>query len=352
MFKWQPAIEHGGNLAAASQSYGIPLEQWLDLSTGINPYAYPVDRFSANVFEQLPYQTDAFQNAVLAYYGNHEFLAGNGSQQFISLLPTLLPDLPALLPELGYQEHHRYWHINGNAIVHYPALNLEQAVSAIDIALEHNPAQHLIVINPNNPSGLMFSVEQLLLWAGRLSNGATLVVDEAFVDAQPQYSMLKQPLPDNVIVLRSFGKFFGLAGVRLGFAFSHPDHTVAKKLQQWLGPWNVNGVAQALAQKALADADWQKINRERLMRMEGEAGELFQPLIQSFNGECCNEHPLFSSYVLEKETVEKLYHRFCEQGVLLRKIDYNHQHSVLRVGRYSLDQHDRIKRAVAEVVTY
>lgn len=342
-------LEHGGNIEAVSAAFGIPLLHWLDLSTGINPYPYPVVNLEPDLFQKLPYESTQFRHAVSEYYGLNEFVAGNGSQQFIALLPRVLSPLPVLLPDLGYQEHERYWQFHGNELHNYPAFNADQAKQFIEAALEQNPAKHLLVINPNNPSGLLFSSQQLLDWAGRLQQGAMLIVDEAFMDATPQSSLLHDRLPVNVVVLRSFGKFFGLAGVRLGFAFSSPGNGVVQSLQQWLGPWNINGAAQALAARALSDVKWQQQNTQRLQQLMESTQIGIKPLMQVLNASRQVHWPLFSSYLLEKKVVDFLYDAFCQQGILLRKIEYNGQHSLLRVGRYILDEEERFQRAVAHI---
>lgn len=356
-------LEHGGNIAAVSQAYGIARSQWLDLSTGINPYPYPVGDLPADLFQQLPYQSEAFCQAVTAYYGGHEWVAGNGSQQFIALLPKVLPALPVLLPDLGYQEHERFWRFNANPLQHYPAFGLQQATQAIDEALQQNPAQHLVVINPNNPSGLLLSTNQLIAWANQLQGG-TLIVDEAFIDAtsnsnsntnfnaNPNVSLLQpaqSELPENVIVLRSFGKFFGLAGVRLGFAFGRQKNEALRALKQWVGPWNINGAAQALAQKALTDHAWQQHNRTRLDGLMASTKAAIQPLVAALNCEGQAHQALYSSYLFDTPVVDFLFDAFCQQGILLRKIQHSGPHSLLRVGRYDLAHEARFKNAVLDV---
>ena len=338
--------DHGGNLYQASKDYNIPMENWLDLSTGINPVSYPVANLSQSVLEQLPYSSSQFEAAVGTYSGVSDFVAGNGSQQFIQLLPKILPRLPVLLPDWGYQEHHFHWQRNQNPVRFYPAIDPATAVVTIENQLATEPACHLLIVNPNNPSGLVFKPEQLRHWAGMLAEkktdgSAVLIVDEAFVDCDPELSLLNDSLPPNVIVLRSFGKFFGLAGLRLGFAFAQ---------QHWLNPirdavglWNINGPAMAVATRALFDESWQKVTRDQLRHKLPQWQCLFDPMLQKLEPHFQVQLPLFSSYGVSIKQGRWLQHQFARVGILLRVIE-NDRRSLVRFGRFDLTRKDDLER--------
>lgn len=320
---------HGGDLISASAQYGIPVEDWLDLSTGINPVPYPVPQISEGWFQQLPYQSAEFKAAVNSYYGA-EGVAANGTQQIIELLPSVLPsvsqELPILLPDCGYQEHRYSWQQQKRELNYYPATDQKAAErriqEGIQQQLDTGSAMHLLLINPNNPTGLKFTPEQIYCWAERMQQGAYLIVDEAFIDLSPEQSILSdydrfQQL-GNIIVLRSFGKLFGLAGVRLGFAFANPQ--LQQQLQTKLGPWVVNGPAQALAIAALNDGDWHTQTRSDIAKNAQATRELWQPLMGKLNAQLLYSEGLFISLKLPLEQGRHIYRFFAERGVLIRLV--------------------------------
>lgn len=328
---------HGGDLQAASAAYGKPVSEWLDLSTGMNPCPWPVPLVPQSAFERLPYEDPAFTEAAVDYYGVSGGIAVAGSQMAIECLPSLLPRLPVLVPSVGYQEHRVSWAAHGNELLFYPSMDAELAAAAIDLALARNTSQHLLVINPNNPTGIMFGVEQLLSWASLLSAGGYLVVDEAFIDLDPMQSLLSHPStalawPENVIVLRSFGKFFGLAGIRLGFVFASPK--LADVLKARLGLWAVNGPAQWVAQCAFADIGWQYQQRQRLPIESRRQCELFEPLLALTDVTVTRqaEQPLFHSYLMPSRFALKLQDFFAAQAILMRVVKVDADNSLLRVG--------------------
>ncbi len=334
---------HGGDIITASRLYGTDASEWIDLSTGINPRGYPVAPLAPEVFQQLPYPSAELQRCAEAYYGNASLLPVAGTQAAIQALPQCLSQLTStnviLLPAVGYQEHRKHWLKSGIDCVDYPSLQLEPTITFIDQQLQQNPNQHLLIINPNNPTGLCFSPQQLLLWSQQLASGACLIVDEAFMDVSPEKSLLQTgvSLPDNVIVLRSCGKFFGLAGIRLGFVFA--CETIRSQLQESLGLWMISGPTQAIAIQALKDETWQQQARVTLHRCSAVTRELFEPLVNQFESRVnqfersqVSHHALFSSYRIDASTASWLQDYFAHQAILLRVIPVNDADSILRIG--------------------
>ena len=317
---------HGGDLQSAAMRYGIELEEWIDLSTGINPCAYPIPKLNEICFQQLPYLSTEFKKAVTFYYGSDRFAACSGSQQVIELLPKLLPKLPVLLPSLGYQEHSESW-INAcedeRDIHFYPATDQDVAIERIEFQLEQGEPFHLVVINPNNPTGLSFSVTQLFDWSSRLAEGGFLIVDEAFIDLHPEQSVLSHydefHTVDNLVVMRSFGKFFGLAGLRLGFLFG--PEVVLQAVHNRIGIWSINGPAQAVAIDAFNNRTWQMNNRVNIRLNSERTLTLFSPLLKRIEAKMQGTSLLFSSWWVESEQLEQMYDFFAQRGVLLRVIE-------------------------------
>ena len=207
-------LEHGGGLRVAAEQYGIPLSDWLDLSTGINPQGWPVTPVPGTVWQRLPEADDGLEAAAAAYYGAESLLPVAGSQAAIQALPRLraLGRIGVLSP--SYAEHAHAWRRAGHQVELLSADRLDTAIAQLDT---------LVLAHPNNPTGVRFPVDALLDWRARLAaRGGWLVVDEAFMDATPEDSLAGQTGLPGLIVLRSLGKFFGLAGARVGFALAEP----------------------------------------------------------------------------------------------------------------------------------
>lgn len=248
-------LEHGGNLRDAARQFGRPLEDWLDLSTGINPQHYPAPQLASNSWHRLPETDPQLALAAAAFYGAPRMLAVAGTQAAIQALPRLRPPSRVVVAAPSYAEHAHHWALHGHAMRQLPYAQLESALPDCDV---------LVVCNPNNPTGAMVPPERLLQWAAQLAaRGGWLVVDEAFGDTNPQHSVAAHSGQPGLVVLRSVGKFFGLAGVRLGFVAAHA--ALLDQLADLLGPWAVSGPAQQIALQALTDCAWQNATRAQLL---------------------------------------------------------------------------------------
>ena len=329
---------HGGDLHSASAIYGRAPEDWLDLSTGINQFSFPAPAMGQEVWQQLPYPAPSLIEAAHSYYGQHACLACSGSQTVIQLLPVILRQLgnqkATWLPDIGYQEHRQAWSQEGEVST-YSGLDSQLATQQIADALHDNKIGHLVIINPNNPTGEIFSRQQLNLWAQQLRiKGGFLVIDEAFIDITPRASVLAEKLADNVIVLRSVGKFFGLAGIRLGFTFA--SQSILNQLARAIGPWSVNGPAQWVAAAALNDTDWQTSMRAQLINEGLQQLQLWQPSMTQLGAKLASTHELFRSFIMASNLAQRLHHSAAQSGILLRLVDINSNTSLLRFGNIDL----------------
>ncbi|MBP9712442.1 MAG: threonine-phosphate decarboxylase [Sterolibacterium sp.] len=260
-------LEHGGRLRAAAQQWNIPLVQWLDLSTGIAPWPYPVPALPACVWQRLPEEDDGLIAAACDYYGAAHLLPVAGSQAVIQQLPRLLPSARVAMPTPLYAEHVAAWQNAGHTLVGWPDHEQEPAWTE---------AEYVVLCNPNNPDGQCYSAEHL---RARLRGRQLMVVDEAFIDARSGASLAAcagQPGYENLVVLRSLGKFFGLAGARVGFACGAP--ALLKRLAKALGPWAVAHPSRVIAQAALQDVRWQAAQRERLLTASARLAALLRAL--------------------------------------------------------------------------
>lgn len=257
-------LEHGGNIGAAAAHYGIPAKQWLDLSTGINPLGWPVPVLPLETWSRLPQDDDGLVETAQRYYGSGDLLPVAGSQAAIQMLPRLRGRARIGVLTPTYAEHARAWAATAHEVVPLTASAVENTLDALDV---------LVLANPNNPTGEAFDRGTLLTWHARLAaRGGWLVVDEAFMDASPERSLASETQRGGLIVLRSLGKFFGLAGARAGFVLAAP--TLLTALREQLGPWAVSGPARAVARAALADRVWQEAARPRLRQAAAHLSDL------------------------------------------------------------------------------
>ncbi|WP_217477029.1 threonine-phosphate decarboxylase CobD [Stutzerimonas stutzeri] len=299
-------LEHGGRLRAAARTFEIPLPQWLDLSTGIAPYGFDVPAIPCEVWNRLPEADDELEAVARDYYGVASLLPVAGSQAAIQMLPRLRRGLQVGIVSPCYAEHAEAWRREGHRLSEFSEGSVPRALDGLDV---------LVVVNPNNPTGRLVPVEQLLAWHAQLAaRGGWLVVDEAFMDLSPDSSLAAYAHLPGLIVLRSFGKFFAMAGARLGFVLAEAELLTALGTQ--LGPWPVAGPTRFIAASLLADREGQQRQRERLL---ADAQRLVQLLTASELapvGGC----GLFQ-WVVTEET-DRLYEAFARRGILVRRFHY------------------------------
>ncbi|MEJ5019702.1 threonine-phosphate decarboxylase CobD [Ochrobactrum vermis] len=302
-------IEHGGALDKAIARFGGRPQDWLDLSTGINPEHFPLPELKPEIWNRLP-DEGLFQETLrLArrYYRLNEktpIVAAPGTQALIQLVPTLVA--PSTVAVIGptYQEHAASFAASGWKVV--------QCATLDEIP---DDATAAVIVNPNNPDGRVISKDALLHLSQKLgARGGFLVVDEAFADAHEAVSVAVNVEDAPMIVLKSFGKFFGLAGVRLGFAIAGGRFVEA--LERRLGPWAVSGPALAIASHAFGDTEALAKYRARidLRRLELSA-VLEKSGLKEIGGTA-----LFS--LVEQAKARELHLKLCEKHILVRKFDY------------------------------
>lgn len=310
-------MEHGGDLHAAKAQFPEAPEPWLDLSTGINPRVYPFTPPTIEAFARLPSPAEAAALEAIAAraYGVADparVAAVPGSQALIQILPRLRPPGRVVVLAPTYSEHARCWARAGHAVVVAPDL---------DEALARDPAV-IVAVNPNNPDGRVVPASRLLE-AGRIlaARGGWLVVDEAFADLEDEASVAPHEAP-GIVVMRSLGKAYGLAGLRLGFAVAASD--LAERIREESGPWAVSGPALAIGAEALSDRAWldaqkreRKLFAAELDRLLVEAGFTIEGGTRLFR-------------LAAHADAEGWFHHLASHGILVRK--FNNNRRVLRFG--------------------
>ena len=244
-------LEHGGNLHDVIHRFGRPREVWMDLSTGINPHWYVSAPLAQNCWHRLPEICDTLTQAAQHYYGAARLLPVAGTQAAIQALPRLRAASKVVVAAPSYAEHLHHWRLQGHAVRQVAYEALAAAVDDCDV---------MVICNPNNPTGEKIAPEELVAWAKNMAaRGGWLVVDEAFGDMTPATRVARSGDEPGLIVLHSVGKFFGLAGLRLGFVAAAPE--LLSRLSDMLGPWTVSMAAQQIGSAALSDTDWQQATR-------------------------------------------------------------------------------------------
>lgn len=268
-------VAHGGDLGDVRRRHPGAPRPWIDLSTGINPLPYPVAELPADIWSRLP-SHEAEQGLIAAAAARYrcapgQLVAAPGTQALIQILPRLVPRARVAIVGPTYAEHELNWRRHGHDVTVVPSLDVADA----DV---------VVVVNPDNPTGRLLPPPALRGVAARL-----VIVDEAFIDLLPDEASLASGLPSNSVVLRSFGKVYGLAGLRLGFAIAPAP--LAQRLREELGPWAVSGPALAIGATALADDAWLQ---ETATRLAGDVRKL-DALLVSAGFTILGGTPLFRS---------------------------------------------------------
>lgn len=298
-------LQHGGQLRRMAKQFNIPVEDWIDLSTGINPEGWPVPEIPADIFNRLPEEDDGLEEVAQKYYKAESLLPVAGSQAVIQCLPKLRQRSVVAIPAIGYAEHYFHWNQAGHEIVTYHSSDIDTLIDKVDV---------VVVINPNNPNGDKYTSQQLLHYHEILSKkGGWLIVDEAFIDTETTNSLAPYSHLNGIIVLRSIGKFFGLAGIRSGFVCA--ENNLLQLIEHMLGPWSLSNPARYITKLALADINWQNTTRSDLKVKAAE----FTAMIKNTVGIKPQGCELFKTVYCENS--ESYYLQLAEKGLLCRLLD-------------------------------
>lgn len=335
------ALIHGGDLTSASKVFNLAPECWADLSTGISPWSWPVPAVPELIWQSLPDRGAALIAAASAYYGCDlsALLATPGSQYALQHIPVLIDQGAVAVPTRGYAEHQLAWGKAGHNIVTYDnQLHLKRLI-------EERQVKHAVVINPNNPTGEVIERELLLQLHQQLQlEGGWLLIDEAFMDVSPGNSLISICPSPGLIVLRSLGKFFGLAGLRLGFVATHS--LLLKKLADQLPPWSISHPAQWVGAQALMDSGWCSLQRRRLKL---ESNHWLLLLEKYFPQLSLSASHLFVSGRGKASVCEAIYLGLGQRGVLVRLFDDIAGQRMIRLGLPSDNNKARVIAALRQV---
>ena len=261
------------------------------------------------------------------YYQTKNWLVCSGSQSAIQVLPKLWFNKcqqvnEVWVPKIGYKEHEKAWK---NALLNRPTDN--KAIQNSVIQYEELPLLKdltencvVIVINPNNPTGQTYTKQILLDLANNLEiKNGLLIVDEAFIDCEKEQSFFEEISNfSNLVILRSLGKFFGLAGLRVGFILSNQDWL--DDFNNEMGVWSVTGPSLYVTEQALRDIDWQKAQKQRLASQSARLAVLLEDCFETLVKGTTLFKSVEFSYVSENYAAD-IHHQLCRQGILVRLSD-------------------------------
>lgn len=325
-------MKHGGDLTEALARHGGEPADWLDLSTGINPWPWTIrSTIPDSAWTRLPSRADddALLAAAREAYGVPDragIVTAAGTQALIQWIPYLAAPGAVAIVTPTYGEHAAAWSSTGREII---VVN--------DLSDLPERAIHAVVVNPNNPDGRVPDHAALRRVAELLHRrGGWLVVDEAFADVDPGISAIGLSADLPILVLRSFGKFYGLAGVRLGFAIGRRD--IMERIATALGPWQVSGPALRIGAAALRDRSWADAMRAKLARQSARLDHvLVEAGLQIIGGTT-----LFR--LASHPDAAKLHTRLARRHVWCRSFGW--AHGWLRFGIASDDGLDRLAGAL------
>ncbi|MGM4888000.1 threonine-phosphate decarboxylase CobD [Tardiphaga sp. 20_F10_N6_6] len=311
-------MKHGGDLTQAMAEFGGAPDQWLDLSTGINPWPWPIPaNLPSHLWERLPTRADEqslLSAARSAYHvpDNVDVVAAAGTQALIQWLPHLAAPSAVAIVGPTYNEHVAAWRAGGHEV---------GVIGSLSALPDH--ARHLVIVNPNNPDGRIAKRDELADVAAILQRrGGWLVIDEAFADVDPAIGAVGLCATLPVVILRSFGKFYGLAGLRLGFALAAP--LIAQRIATAIGPWACSGPAQVIGAAALRDERWATQTRVALVAQ----GIKLDNVLADAGFEIVGGTPLYR--LARRADASKWHIALARQQIWCRHFDWSHE--LLRFG--------------------
>ena len=309
-------LEHGGALDQMRLAFPNASEPWIDLSTGINPWSYPVTELAQANLRNLPTTQlyDACRDAMAAAIGAkpNALLLSPGSELIIRLLPDVLQTRRIAILAPAYGDHASTWARAGAEIV--------QAENPLDYI---NAVDAIVICHPNNPDGRYFDLAAVE-WARKklAARGGWLIVDEAYAELIPDLSLVSKGGEDGLVILRSFGKFYGLAGLRLGSVLA--PSIILEAIARRLGVWPVSGAALEIGTRAYADMAWQAEARKKLLI----AARQLDVALESVGVSVVGGTDLFR--LVEVDDAHAQFHHLAEAGVYVRRFDWSETH--LRIG--------------------
>lgn len=331
-------------------AYGVPLDRLIRLHANENAYG-PSPRASAalaqGAWHQYPDpQGKALRQALAEYTGlGPEWIAlGNGADDVIDLLARLFvgPGRAALIVEPTFEMYALSvrWHGGQVHVVHRDEAFEIPSAALFEAVRCHRPAA-IFLASPNNPDGRLLSEDIL---RGLLAEEVVVIVDEAYFEFSGHTFAGWLPQHPNLIIVRTFSKWAGLAALRLGYALMHPD--LVRAYDEVRPPFNVNLAAQQAALASLEDRDYLLGNVARLVAERERLYRALQefPFLQPF--------PSHTNFILCRVLgwdAHRLWEELLRRGILTRRYTTPALRNYLRISVGRPEHTEALVRALAEI---
>jgi threonine-phosphate decarboxylase len=312
-------IAHGGIYSA-----GLGNDpKIIDFSSNVNPLGYPPSiknelKKSRSFFSIYPDpDSTRLRNYLENYIGisKNQIIVGNGATEVIyNFCKAFLNCCKVLIPIPTFGEYESAAKLHGASVYFLKTMNLNQDISKLLAAMPKNNC--VFVCNPNNPTGSLTKRKNMLKIMELAYEKSILVfVDECFIELAS--NMRESLVPylkefDNLFILRSLTKSFGLAGLRIGYGLG--SSKMATILQRIKIPWNVNGLAQNLAIKALSDQS----HLEKTRKLISGERKFLKESISKINGFICYDSD--TNFLLIKSKINSTYlqKKLLKKNILIR----------------------------------
>lgn len=359
---------HGGNVYAAARRLGRTVDQLIDFSASINPLGPAPGAVQAiRRARSLEHYPDpdcwALRQALASHWrcSSNQIVIGNGSTELIHLLPEALQLRHLLVIGPTFSEYaHAMERFGGRVSMVLAeradgyAPPLARAIEAMRVNKAKPkgaaPIDAVVLCNPNSPTGQACSVQEVKHLARIVQRRRIrLILDETFADYCEERSILPMTNKiENAIVLRSFTKFFGLPGLRIGYLVTKAD--IAQRIRARQLPWSVNALAQEAALAALSDGRHARRSRSFMVRERAR----FHTRLRQVSG--CVAFPSLANFLLmelpigrQARTVTAALHR---QGILVRDCSTvpGLNSRSIRMAVRTRRENDRLVRALVDLL--
>ncbi|GAQ95414.1 threonine-phosphate decarboxylase [Thermodesulfovibrio aggregans] len=338
-------MKHGGDIYTASEFIKKSLYEIIDMSSSVNPLPLP-EKIKRKIIENIPLlhkypdtEARAFRKTLSELYSVpfENIVCGNGSTELIYLIVRALKPESVLILEPTFTEYERACRINEiKSVKRVFTINQDEIFKKLKKEIEKTRFDMVFICNPNNPTGWILDKREILKLASNNKNSIFLI-DEAFIDFVPDQSLIRESVSSNIVVLRSLTKFYGLAGLRFGYAVGKSE--IIKKIKTYRYPWSINSLAQWIAEDIIRDEDFKNKSLEYFKRQK----DFFE---YSLNELKLNYFPSVANFYLIEIQKKGIFQFMLEKGILIRNCSdfYGLNESFIRVSVKTSTENERFFR--------
>jgi threonine-phosphate decarboxylase len=244
------SVVHGGNIIATAKELDCRISELIDMSSNLSPFAPTPDLLETlhKRLDEIAFLPETGSESLCALYADRhnlardQVLAGNGTTEYIFSIPAVVDVKRGIIVNPTYSDYHLASARSGLETTSFPLRSAEGFRLDLDRLTRALKGDELVFIcNPNNPTGVLVPTLQLYEFVCSHPDSRFLV-DETYLPFIKENSLLTLPIPENLYILRSFSKIYGIPGLRLGFVVASIDNI--QRLSSRQRPWGVNRLAQ------------------------------------------------------------------------------------------------------------